>query len=137
MAEPFFSQPGVTWRHGYTYSGHATVCAAGLEVLRIYQDEGVFGRALELEKELETALSPLVGTGPAVGLRAGTGAMAALQLDPTDPTLAPKVAAATRERGVIVRAVAGNGLQISPPLIMTPIQVEELVGGIARGLQAV
>ncbi len=137
VAQPFFSQPGVIWRHGYTYSGHATVCAAGLEVLRIYQEENVFGRALELEKELEAALRPLVGTGPAVALRAGTGAMAALQLDPADVTLAPKVAAATRKLGVIVRAVAGNGLQISPPLIMTPSQVDELVTGISRGLQAV
>ena len=40
------------WRHGYTYSGHASACAAGLAVTRIYSEEGVFARALELETEL-------------------------------------------------------------------------------------
>jgi putrescine aminotransferase len=136
VAEPFFSQPGVVWRHGYTYSGHATVCAAGLEVTRIYEDEPIFARALELEKELETSLSPLVGQGPAIALRAGTGAMAALQLDPSDTTLPGRVAAATRDQGVIVRAIVGNGLQISPPLIMTSSQIDELVSALETGLRS-
>jgi adenosylmethionine-8-amino-7-oxononanoate aminotransferase len=125
------------WRHGYTYSGHATVCAAGLEVLRIYEEEPIFSRALELENELQTSLSSLVGQGPAVGLRAGTGAMAALQLDPSDAALSGRVALATRREGVIVRSVVGNGLQISPPLIMTPSQVDELVSGLETGLRSV
>jgi adenosylmethionine-8-amino-7-oxononanoate aminotransferase len=137
VAEPFFTQPGVMWRHGYTYSGHATVCAAGLEVMRIYEEEPIFPRALELEKELETSLGSLVGEGPAIGLRAGTGAMAALQLDPADATLSARVAGATRSQGVIVRSVVGNGLQISPPLIMTPSQVDELVNGLQTGLRSV
>ena len=137
VAEPFFSQPGVMWRHGYTYSGHATVCAAGLEVLRIYEEEPIFSRALELENELEASLGSLVGQGPAIALRAGTGAMAALQLDPSDATLSSRVAGATRSHGVIVRSVVGNGLQISPPLIMTPSQVDELVSGLQTGLRSV
>ncbi|HKZ21508.1 MAG TPA: aminotransferase class III-fold pyridoxal phosphate-dependent enzyme [Acidimicrobiia bacterium] len=137
VSEPFFTQPGVMWRHGYTYSGHATVCAAALEVLRIYEEEPIFSRALELENELQKGLSSLVGQGPAVGLRAGTGAMAALQLDPSDATLSGRVAVATRRKGVIVRSVVGNGLQISPPLIMTPSQVDELVTGLETGLRSV
>ncbi|MGQ0848249.1 MAG: aminotransferase family protein [Actinomycetota bacterium] len=134
VAAPFFNQAGVVWRHGYTYSGHASACAAGLAVTRIYQEEQVFDRALALEIELAEALSALIGVGPAVSLRAGTGAMAALQLDPADPSLAPKVAVAARRAGVITRAIAGNGLQISPPLIMTAAQVEELIEGLRRGL---
>lgn len=137
VAEPFFSQPGVIWRHGYTYSGHATVCAAGLEVVRIYEEEPIFARALELEKELESSLASLVGLGPAIALRAGTGAMAALQLDPSDTTLPARVAAASRRSGVIIRALVGNGLQISPPLIMSRSQVDELVTGIETGLRSI
>jgi adenosylmethionine-8-amino-7-oxononanoate aminotransferase len=137
VAAPFFDQPGVVWRHGYTYTGHATVCAAGMAVTTIYENEPVFSRALELEKELEDALSDVVGIGPAISLRAGTGAMAAVQLDPADATLAPRVALATRRQGVIVRALAGNGIQISPPLIFTSGQVEELVEGLRAGLAAI
>jgi adenosylmethionine-8-amino-7-oxononanoate aminotransferase len=62
--------------------------------------------------------------------------MAAVQLDPDDPCLAPRVAAATRRKGVIVRPIVGNGLQISPPLIITPQQVDELVTGLEDGLRS-
>ncbi|MGH8928913.1 MAG: aspartate aminotransferase family protein [Acidimicrobiia bacterium] len=137
VAAPFFEQPSIVWRHGYTYSGHASACAAGLAVIRIYVEEGIFERALKLETLLAEALEDLVGVGPAVAVRAGTGAMGAVQLDPGDPTLAPRVTAAARQAGVITRALAGNGLQISPPLIFTPAHIEEMVRGLRTGLGSV
>jgi adenosylmethionine-8-amino-7-oxononanoate aminotransferase len=137
VAAPFFDHPGIIWRHGYTYSGHASACAAGLAVTRIYEEEAVFGQALRLEKELAKALETLVGVGPAVAVRAGTGAMAAVQLDPADATLAARVAATSRRAGVITRAIAGNGLQISPPLILSASQVDEMVEGLRAGLLSV
>lgn len=137
VAAPFFDRAGAVWRHGYTYSGHAAACAAGLEVMRIYEEEAIFQRALQLETELAVELQSLIGLGPAVGLRAGTGAMAAIQLDPTDATLAARVAIASRNAGVITRAIAGNGLQISPPLIFTPSQIEEMIEGLQAGLRSV
>jgi putrescine aminotransferase len=137
VAAPFYDQPGVIWRHGYTYSGHASACAAGLAVTRIYAEEGVFARALQLETELVDALDGLIGVGPAVSVRGGTGAMAAVQLDPSDATLASRVAQATRTAGVITRAIAGNGLQISPPLIFSPGHVEEMVQGLRIGLESI
>ena len=137
VAAPFYDQPGVIWRHGYTYSGHASACAAGLAVTRIYTEEGVFARALELEQLLHEAVKGLVGVGPAVSARGGTGAMAALQLDPSDATLSPRVALAVRKAGVITRAIAGNGLQISPPLIFTDSDVDEMVEGFRTGLTSI
>jgi adenosylmethionine-8-amino-7-oxononanoate aminotransferase len=134
VASPFFDSPGLTWRHGYTYTGHASACAAGLAVCDLYEGEGVFARALQLETELEEALSPLTALGPVSGIRAGTGAMAAVQLDPDQPGLAATAAAAAREAGVITRAIAGNALQISPPLVITSSQVEELIGGLHQGI---
>jgi len=137
VAAPFYDQPGVIWRHGYTYSGHASACAAGLAVTRIYTEEGVFARALELEQLLHEAVKGLVGVGPAVSARGGTGAMAALQLDPSDATLAPRVALAVRKAGVITRAIAGNGLQISPPLVFTDSDIDEMVEGFRTGLASI
>jgi putrescine---pyruvate transaminase len=137
VAAPFYDQPGVIWRHGYTYSGHASACAAGLAVTRIYTEEDVFARALELEQLLHEAVKGLVGVGPAVSARGGTGAMAALQLDPSDTTLAPRVALAVRKAGVITRAIAGNGLQISPPLVFTDSDIDEMVEGIRTGLASI
>ncbi len=137
VAAPFFDSPGVMWRHGYTYSGHASACAAGLAVCRIYEEEGVFARANELERELAAAVASLEDLGPVTGTRAGTGAMAAVQLDPDDPTLAPRITTAVRDRGVITRAIAGNGLQISPPLVFTPSHVEEMTEGLRRGIGSI
>ncbi len=137
VAAPFFDSPGVMWRHGYTYSGHASACAAGLAVCRIYEEEGVFARANELERELAAAVASLEDLGPVTGARAGTGAMAAVQLDPDDPTLAPRITTAVRDRGVITRAIAGNGLQISPPLVFTPSHVEEMTEGLRRGIGSI
>jgi putrescine aminotransferase len=137
VAAPFFETPGVMWRHGYTYSGHASACAAGLAVCRIYQEESVFARANELEKELAAAVASLGDLAPVTSTRAGTGAMAAVQLDPDDPTLAPRITAAVRELGVITRAIAGNGLQISPPLVFTPSHLEEMTEGLRRGIRSI
>jgi adenosylmethionine-8-amino-7-oxononanoate aminotransferase len=40
-------------------------------------------------------------------------------------------------RGTITRALAGGGLQISPPLVISESQIEELSAGLAAGLDAV
>ena len=58
VAEPFF-KPGVMWRHGYTYSGHAAACAAALANLDVIEREGLVEGANELERELAAALAPL------------------------------------------------------------------------------
>ena len=86
------------------------------------------------------ALAPLVGHPLVSNLRGGVGAMAAVQLDrdaiAADATLATRAAVAARDAGVITRALAGGGLQVSPPLTITPAQVQELVAGLRVGLDA-
>ena len=38
--------------HGYTYSGHPVACAAALASLEVYQEEGTFEQARELQRPL-------------------------------------------------------------------------------------
>ncbi len=60
VAEPFWTSPGaVMWRHGYTYSGHATAAAVALSNLSILEREKLLARALELEQLLGAACWPL------------------------------------------------------------------------------
>jgi adenosylmethionine-8-amino-7-oxononanoate aminotransferase len=134
VAAPFYQEPGVVWRHGYTYSGHAAACLAGLEVMGIYERERVFARAHELETEIPEALADLTDLGPVTAVRSGVGAMAAIQLDPDEPSLVPRAVSRCREAGIITRAIAGNGLQVSPPLIITSSQLEELAAGLRAGI---
>jgi adenosylmethionine-8-amino-7-oxononanoate aminotransferase len=141
VAEPFWTGEGAMWRHGYTYSGHAASCVAGLVNLDIIEREGLLPRALELESELMEALEPLTAHPLVSHLRGGVGALAAVQLDPLavadDPSLAARAAHAAREAGVITRAIAGGGFQASPPLTITRDQLDELTAGLLAGIEAV
>jgi adenosylmethionine-8-amino-7-oxononanoate aminotransferase len=136
VAQPFFDSPGLIFRHGYTYSGHSTACVAGLKVMEIIEREGLLERATQLEEEIYEALVPLEDLDVVAGVRRGVGALAAIQLDVgDDDTLPYRAATACREAGVLTRAVGGGGLQVSPPLTMTPDQVTEMASLFEAGLR--
>jgi adenosylmethionine-8-amino-7-oxononanoate aminotransferase len=135
VAEPFWSERGRVLRHGQTYAGHASVCAAALANLAILEREQLIPRGRELERDLLDAVAPLADH-PLVGeVRGGVGLLAAVGLAPEalerDPGLAGKAYKAIRPHGVILRAL-GRELAISPPLTIT---VEEL-GLIANAVRA-
>jgi len=137
VAAPFFDTPGLMFRHGYTYSGHTTACVAGLVVMDILEREGLLRRAAQLEDELYQALLPLEELPVVDHVRRGVGALAAVQMSVgEDETLPYRAAASCREAGVLTRAVGGGGLQVSPPLIMTPDQVSEMASLFRVGLEA-
>jgi adenosylmethionine-8-amino-7-oxononanoate aminotransferase len=125
------------FRHGYTYSGHSTACVAGLVVMDILEREGLLQRAAELEDELYQALLPLEELPVVSSIRRGLGALAAVQLEiGDDETLPYRAAAACRTAGVLTRAVGGGGLQVSPPLILTSEQVDEMASLFQAGLES-
>lgn len=137
IAEPFYTTPGLVFRHGYTYSGHSTACAAGLKVMEIIKREGLLDRARALEDEIYNALLPLEELDVVAGIRRGVGALAGIQLDIGDDEQLPyRAAVSCREAGVITRAIGGGGLQVSPPLIMTPSQVTEMATLFREGLRS-
>jgi adenosylmethionine-8-amino-7-oxononanoate aminotransferase len=137
IAEPFFNTPGLIFRHGYTYSGHSTACAAGLVVMDILEREGLLERAAALEGEIYDALVRLEGLDVVDNIRRGVGALAAIQLHVgEDDTLPARAAGACREAGVLTRAVGGGGLQVSPPLTMSASQVEEMASLFEAGLSS-
>ncbi|MFM7719299.1 MAG: aspartate aminotransferase family protein [Actinomycetota bacterium] len=141
VAEPFWKPGAGLFRHGYTYSGHASVAAAALANLAIIEREDLAGRALDLEKRLADALAPLGSHALVSEVRRGTAVLAAVQIDPeaiaADATLPARTAAACRANGVLTRALASGGLQISPPLVLDDDGIAELVAGIGAGLDAV
>ena len=60
LQEPFWTTPGAAlFRHGYTYSGHPSVCAAGLANLDVLEREGLLERVSRLEQVLDAAMQPL------------------------------------------------------------------------------
>jgi adenosylmethionine-8-amino-7-oxononanoate aminotransferase len=141
VTEPFWSPQAGMFRHGYTYSGHASVAAAGLANLDILEREGLPKRALQLENDLAEALAPLAEHALVEEVRAGKGVLAAVQIRADaiseDATLAPRVVAACRKAGVLTRALATGGLQISPALVIDDAAMGEIRAGIRAALDAV
>jgi putrescine---pyruvate transaminase len=132
VAAPFFDEPGGPMlRHGATYAGHPTCCAAALAVLDIYDREDVIPRGRELERPLAEALAPLADHPAVAEVRAGLGLLAAVQLE--DPKAVGKVAAGAREAGVILRPLLG-ALAVSPPLVVEQEHLEQIADGFRAGL---
>jgi adenosylmethionine-8-amino-7-oxononanoate aminotransferase len=141
VAEPFWAPGAGVWRHGYTYSGHATVAAAALANLDIMEREGLPARALALESKLLDALSPLADHELVEDVRGGVGVLAAVNLRQDlvaeDPMLPARAGAAIRAAGVIVRPLVAGAIAVSPPLVVDDGDLAELAGGFRAGLDAV
>jgi putrescine aminotransferase len=140
VAAPFFEGPGGPMlRHGATYAGHPTCCAAALAAIAIYEREGIIPRALSLESALLDALTPLA-EHPAVGeVRGGVGLLAAVALSEealaADPGAAARVVMGARAAGVIVRPLLG-AIAVSPPLTVEQAHLDEIAGALRAGLDA-
>ncbi len=79
VSAPYFEAPGgPMFRHGATYAGHPSVCAAALATLDIYEAEDIIRRGQDLEAPLYDALKPLAGHEAASEVRGGTGFLAAV-----------------------------------------------------------
>jgi putrescine---pyruvate transaminase len=141
VREPFWAEGAGVWRHGYTYSGHATAAAAAHANLDIMERESLCERALGLETELAAALAPLADHPLVSEVRSGLGVVAAVQLAPEaiadDASLPDRAALAARERGVLTRVLVGGGLQISPALVIDDAGLAELVAGLRVALDDV
>jgi putrescine aminotransferase len=141
VAEPFFDGTVGMWRHGYTYSGHATVAAAALANLDVLERESLVARARTLELELADALRPLADHGLVTEVRVAEGVLAAVQIDPAriaeDATLPVRAVGAARSAGVMTRSLATGAIHVSPPLVITSEELGELSDGLRKALDEV
>jgi adenosylmethionine-8-amino-7-oxononanoate aminotransferase len=137
VAEPFFADGAAPFRHGATYSGHPTACAAALANLDILEHEGLLKRAEGLEGPVHEAMRSLADHPLVVEARGGTGVLGAIELDPerlaANPALPAGVARAARERGVLVRPMV-SAIAVSPPLTLAEEHLDLLTGALRGGL---
>lgn len=134
--EPFFTgDDAPVFRHGITYSGHATACAVARENLDIIERERLVERAAELEPILRAALAPLAEHDLVAEVRCGAGFMAGVRLTKDAPGEA--IARASLDRGVITRVLTDNVLQICPPLVVDEADLTLISEAIAASLDHV
>ncbi len=123
--------PGFWLRHGYTYSGHPTSCAAGLATLDVYEHDRLFERAGTIGKQFDEGLRALADDGLIASHR-GEGAIWAAQLlEGTDPYV---VRDRMLQRGVIARPLVG-ATAFCPPLVITEDEIARVVDAFADALR--
>ena len=128
---PLEADPGFILRHGYTYSGHASACAAGLANLRIIREEGLVDRAGPIGKRLSAGLLALKHEGLLADVR-GVGAIWGVSLpDGLSPTT---VRSTMFAHGAIVRPIPPVTLAFCPPLVITDAEIDELLDALRIGV---
>ena len=123
------SAPGIEFFHGYTYSGHPLAAAAGLATLDVYETEGLFQRASDMAPYWQEAVHSLKGLPNVIDIR-NLGMVAAVELAsrPEAPGVrATEVFHRAFDEGLLIR-VTGDVIALSPPLIISREQIDELVG---------
>ena len=142
------TEKGGDFNHGFTYSGHPVACAAALENLGIILEEQLVKQvAIETGPYLKAKFAAL-GDHPLVGYTNSLGFVAGLNLVKTradkphdcelfDPALGVGMVCRGYmfDHGVIMRAV-GDRMIIAPPLVMTTVQIDEMIGRIRAALDA-
>ncbi|MFN3646938.1 MAG: aspartate aminotransferase family protein [Gemmobacter sp.] len=122
--------------HGYTYSGNPIASAAGIATLETYKEEGLFERAAELAPYWQDALHSLKGLPHVIDIR-NMGLIGAVELEPIagEPTKRAFTAFLNAyEKGILIRTT-GDIIAMSPPLIISKAQIDELIGKLGDVLK--
>ncbi len=124
--------------HGYTYSAHPTACAAGLAVQDIYEREGLLTRGAKMAKTFEDAVHSLRDLPRVIDIR-NLGLVAGIELEPRPGAPAARayeIFVKAFEKGILIRTT-GDTIALSPPLIIEPAQIDQLVTTLKELIQEV
>ena len=122
--------------HGYTYSGNPIAAACGIATLEVYKEEGLFDRARELEGYWQEAIHSLRDHPHVIDIR-NMGLIGAVELEgiPGEPTKrAFSAFLKAYEKGILIRTT-GDIIAMSPPLIISKAQIDELIGTLGDVLK--
>jgi len=124
------------FNHGYTFSAHPVAAAVALENLRILDEEGILTHVRDVAAPHLAAKWATLADHPMVGDARTYGMLGGLSLTPDKSARAPFAADAgtvglmCREAcfacGLVMRHV-GDRMIISPPLVITPAEIDTLV----------
>jgi putrescine aminotransferase len=133
----------LVFTHGFTYTGHPTCCAAGLENIAIIEREGLVEKSrrdgaylLDRLRQLESI--DLVGEVRGLGLMAAVDLVkdrARREKFGSESGLGKRIFERIFELGVIVR-VNNDTVGLRPPLTITHAEIDEVVDTIGRALRA-
>ena len=114
-------QPG---NHGSTFGGNPLAMRAGIETLRIMEEDGLMANAAAMGERLRAAV--IEGLGGVAGFKEirGQGLMIGIELDRPCNELLGQAAQA----GLLLSITADSVIRLLPPLIINAAEVDELAG---------
>jgi acetylornithine aminotransferase len=117
-------QPG---NHGTTFGGNPLAMRAGVETLRIMQEDGLLAHAESVGAQLKADLQRALGTQPGVKDIRGQGLMLGVELDRPCGALLGIAC----EAGLLISVTADSVIRLVPPLIMTHDEARDVVARLA------
>ncbi|XXG68996.1 hypothetical protein AAC387_Pa06g1965 [Persea americana] len=132
-----------TFSHGFTYSGHPVACAVALETLKIYKERNIPEQVVRISPRFQNGIrtfsdSPIIGEIRGTGLILGTeftDNKSPNDLFPPQWGVGAIFGSECEKRGMLVR-VAGDNIMMSPPFIISPEEVDELISIYGEALKA-
>jgi len=133
---------------GLTYSAHPVSCAAALETLQIYEDDGLMENTVAMGKYMNAQVEQLKQKHSSIGDFRNTGLLGCIELvknrktkeplapfnaKPDEMTVMNKVAATIKDLGMYT-FVRWNFIFVAPPLCVTKEQIDEGLAIISEAI---
>lgn len=134
---------------GLTYSAHPVSCAAALETIKIYEEDGLIENCVTMGKYVEQQVELLKQKHPSIGDFRNTGLLGCIELvknrktkepmapfnaKPDEMTVMNKVAAKIKVLGMYT-FVRWSYIFIAPPLCVTKEQIDEGLAIISEAIK--
>ena len=113
-------QPG---NHGSTFGGNPLAMRAGVETIRIMEEDGLLENAAKVGAHLMAALQRELGSLPGVKDIRGQGLMIGVELNKPCGALVGRAA----EAGLLISVTAESVIRMVPPLILTTAEADDIV----------
>ena len=117
-------QPG---NHGTTFGGNPLAMRAGVETIRIMEEDGLLENAALVGAHLKGALARELGGLRGVVEIRGQGLMIGMELAKNCNVLTQRAA----DAGLLISVTADNVVRLLPPLITTTAQADDIVAILA------
>ncbi|MEZ5632362.1 MAG: aspartate aminotransferase family protein [Burkholderiaceae bacterium] len=122
-------QPG---NHGTTFGGNPLAMRAGVETIRIMEEDGLLQNAAKVGAHLKAALEKALAGNPGVKEVRGQGLMLGIELTKPCGVLTQRAA----EAGLLISVTADSVVRLVPPLILTEAEADEIVAILVPLIEA-
>ncbi|MFC4623129.1 aspartate aminotransferase family protein [Comamonas nitrativorans] len=118
--------------HGSTFGGNPLAMRAGVETIRIMEEDALLANATRVGEHLKAQLKAQLGALPGVLDVRGQGLLIGVELNKPCGELIGQAAAA----GLLLSVTSDTVVRLAPPLILTTAEADEIVARLKPLVQA-